>query len=251
MTLHNTLVMTGLVAASMGGGVVGGMLVGGTVAAQGGQVVTATQVNLVDASGQLRAVLAGRDERGMASLSFYDGAGQVRGIVGIEETGTPVLRLLTAQGQNRLQAFVENEDVFVIAGDDAGQSALLGTVGDTPMLSLGDGQRVRLRAQLSPEGTPALGLFDAEAQRSVTVETDSVGAPFLTLYEAGRPRTTLGITQRTAVVNMTDGQRARLVMGVAENGRPSVTFLDENGEVVGELPAAPPPEVPDVVPLPE
>ncbi len=244
MQYQKTLVMAGLAAASMLGGAVGGMLVGGAVAAQGAQVVTATQVNLVDSSGQLRAVLAGRDERGMASLSFYDEAGQVRGILGIEDGGTPVLRLLTAQGQSRVQAFVENEDGFVVVGDEAGNSALLGAVGDTPMLSLGDGQRVRVRMQLGPDGTPAIGLFDDEARRSMTLETDNVGAPFITLYEAGRPRTTIGITQQTAVLNMSDAQGTRLVMGVAENGRPSISFLNENGEVIQEFPTVPDQELP-------
>ena len=244
MQYQKTLVMAGLAAASMLGGAVGGMLVGGAVAAQGAQVVTATQVNLVDSSGQLRAVLAGRDERGMASLSFYDEAGQVRGILGIEDGGTPVLRLLTTQGQSRVQAFVENEDAFVVVGDEAGNSALFGAVGDTPMLSLGDGQRVRARMQLGPDGTPAIGLFDNEARRSMTLETDNVGAPFITLYEAGRPRTTIGITQQTAVLNMSDTQGTRLVIGVAENGRPSISFLNENGEVIQEFPTMPDQELP-------
>ena len=244
MQYQKTLVMAGLAAASMLGGAVGGMLVGGAVAAQGAQVVTATQVNLVDSSGQLRAVLAGRDERGMASLSFYDEAGQVRGILGIEDGGAPVLRLLTTQGQSRVQAFVENEDAFVVVGDEAGNSALFGAVGDTPMLSLGDGQRVRARMQLGPDGTPAIGLFDNEARRSMTLETDNVGAPFITLYEAGRPRTTIGITQQTAVLNMSDTQGTRLVIGVAENGRPSISFLNENGEVIQEFPTMPDQELP-------
>ena len=239
MSYQRTLVTVGLVAASMFGGAVGGLLVGGTATAQDARAVTATQVNLVDSSGQLRAVLSARDEQRMASISFYDEAGQVRGVMGVDENGTPVIRLMNAQGQRRLQAFLENEDVFVIAGDDTGQSALFGTVGEAPMLNLSDGQRVRARLQLSSEGAPALGLFDREGQRSVTMETDTLGSPFITLFEEGHSRTTMGVTQGAAVLNMSDAQRPRLVLGVAENGLASLSFLDENGEVEEVLPTAP------------
>ena len=119
----------------------------------------------------------------MASISFYDVAGQVRGFMGIDENGTPIIRLMNARGQSRLQAFLENDDAFVVAGGETGQSALFGTVGDAPMLNLSDGQRVRAGLQLSSEGSPALGLFDSEGQRSVTMETDTLGSPFITLYE--------------------------------------------------------------------
>ena len=238
MQYQKTFVMVGLVGASMLGGAVGGVLVSGTAAAQDAQVVTATQVNLVDSSGQLRAILAARDERRMASISFYDVAGQVRGFMGIDENGTPIIRLMNARGQSRLQAFLENDDAFVVAGGETGQSALFGTVGDTPMLNLSDGQRVRAGLQLSSEGSPTLGLFDREGQRAVTMETDTLGAPFITLYEEGRSRTTMGVTERTAVLNMSDAQRPRLVLGVAEDGAASVSFLDENGEIEAQFPTA-------------
>ena len=175
----------------------------------------------------------------MASISFYDVAGQVRGFMGTDENGTPIIRLMNARGQSRLQAFLENDDAFVVAGGETGQSALFGTVGDTPMLNLSDGQRVRAGLQLSSEGSPALGLFDREGQRAVTMETDTLGAPFITLYEEGRSRTTMGVTQRTAVLNMSDAQRPRLVLGVAEDGAASLSFLDENGEIEEQLPTAP------------
>lgn len=58
-----------MVCGSFLGGLCGGALVASSVAtvgAQGPQVVTTTQVNLVDPDGQLRAILAGRDERRMA-----------------------------------------------------------------------------------------------------------------------------------------------------------------------------------------
>ena len=49
-------------------------------------------------------------------------------------------------------------------------------------------------------------------------------------------RLTLGVVQQAVVVNFSDASQTRLVMGVADNGRPSITFLNADGEVVQELP---------------
>ncbi len=54
MQYQKTFVMVGLVGASILGGAVGGVLFSGTATAQDSQVVTATQVNLVDSSGHPR-----------------------------------------------------------------------------------------------------------------------------------------------------------------------------------------------------
>ena len=195
MQFQKILLVTGMLLMSLVGGVIGGLLVDAPVFAervQGPGAVTTTQVNLVDADGQLRAVLAGRDERRMASLSFYDPGGQVRGIVGIDESGTPLVRLLDPAGQSRFTALVRGNDPLVIVGDEAAQSAVFGSVGGSPLLSLFDAGQSRTRLQLAPDGSPSFGLFDQGGRQSIALTVDAANAPLMTLHEEGRVRGAFG-----------------------------------------------------------
>ena len=229
----------GMLLTSFLGGVFGGALFDSSVLAlraQGPAVVTTPQINLVDSDGRLRAVLAARDERRMAALSFYDTAGQVRGLIGIDENGAPLVRLLDQTGQSRLSAVVQGDDALVIVGDEAARSGVFGSVGGLPLLSLFDAGQSRTRLQLAQDGSPSLSLFDNGGRQSIAMTVDASQAPLMTLHEQGRVRAAFGIREQTAVLNLADAQRMRLVIGVAENGRPSISFLDENGQRVQELP---------------
>ncbi len=57
--------------ASLVGGAASNLFLTARLGAQGTDVVTASQVNIVDREGRLRAVLAAEDEREMTSLAFY------------------------------------------------------------------------------------------------------------------------------------------------------------------------------------
>lgn len=233
------VVAIAMVCGSILGGVCGGALVASSVAtvgAQGPQVVTTTQVNLVDADGQLRAILAGRDERRMASLSFYDAAGQVRSLIGIDENGTPLVRLLDPAGQSRVSAVVQDGDALVIVGDEASRSGVFGAVGDSPLLSLFDAGRSRTRLQLAESGSPSLRMFDADGRQSLAMTVDASEAPLMTFHEEGQLRAAFGVREQAAVLNLTDARQVRLVIGVAQDGRPSISFLGEDGQLVQELP---------------
>ena len=228
----------GTVATGLAAGLVGGlasMFLTSAVQAQA-DIVTARQVNLVDDSGHLRGVLSGRDERGLASLAFYDSQGQVRGVFGTQDDGTPVLRLLDNGGQLRLVAEVQGESALLVVGERGGRNGMLASVGDTPVLSLTDRGRIRLQMQLADDGAPSLDLLTSQGQRGAGMIVDSSDASVVTLYEAGASRVVLGVVQEAAVLNFSDSTRQRLVVGVAQNGRPSISFLNENGEVVQELP---------------
>ena len=87
--------------ASLVGGAASNLVLTARLGAQGGDVVTASQINIVDREGRLRAVLAGEDERGMTSLAFYGPDGTVRGVVGADPDGTPVLRFNTLDPATR------------------------------------------------------------------------------------------------------------------------------------------------------
>ena len=244
----------GMVAAMLGASFLGGaaaasLLVGGAVQAQGAQaqgeppaqsapgVLTATQVNLVDDSGRLRGVLAGSDERGLASIAWYDAAGQVRSLSGIERDGTPVVQLFDAAGQPRLAASVDGETAMIVAGARGAGQGYFGAVGGAPLLTLGDGTRNRLQLLLSQEGRPRAVLSDGAGRQSIGLSVGSDDMPQVGLAAAGRLRALFTVARNAAVINLLDADRPRLVLGVAENGRPSVNFLDAEGGVAVEIPS--------------
>lgn len=236
MTYEKTLMMGGVLMVSFCGGALANFLLDAGVEAQGPQAVTTTQVNLVDTNGVLRAALTAQDERDLPSLTFYDQTGRGRGVFGVEETGTPFFRLLNPAGDERLSARVNQDDALLIVGDERRTHGVLASTSDVPVLSFADGRRSRAQLQIGEGGSPSLIFFGAGGQRSVAVTVDDTDTPTLTFYGNNRPQVTLGIVQEAAVLNMTGPEQSRLVIGVADNGRPSVTFVNDAGEVVAELP---------------
>ena len=230
-----------MVAAMLGASFLGGaaatVLLGSGVQAQGApQVVTTTQVNLVDGAGRLRGVLAGSDERGLASIAWYDGAGQVRSLSGIEPDGTPVVQLFGASGRPSLVASVAGEDAMLVVGARGVGQALVGAVQGVPHVTLSDGARNRLQLRLGAGGLPRAVLTDAAGRESIALAVGSDDMPQLGLAAAGRLRALLTVAQNAAVLNLRDPERPRLVLGVAENGRPSVNFLNADGGLLMEIP---------------
>ena len=236
MRHEKSLMMGGMLVASLCGGMLVWLFFGAHANAQSPAVVTTPQLNLVDGSGVLRGVLSADDGTGLTSLALYDADGRVRGVFGVGRDGAPVVRLSDATGQDRLGAWLLNEDVHLVVGDDRQRHVLISSVAGTPLLSLADGGRRRAQLHLGEDGEPSLVLFGREGQRSAAITVDSGDTPLVTLYDDGRPRLTLGVVQQAVVVNFSDASQPRLVMGVADNGRPSINFLNANGEVIQELP---------------
>ena len=245
----------GMVAAMLGASFLGGaaaasLLVGGAVQAQGAaqaqdgtpapsvpQVLTATQVNLVDGSGRLRGVLAASDERGLSSIAWYDANGQVRSLSGVEQDGTPVVQLFDPAGQPRLAASVDGETAMIVAGARGAAQGFFGAIGGAPLVTLADGERNRLQLLLGGNGQPRAVLSDGAGRPGLDFSVGSDGMPQVGLAASGRLRALLTVAQNAVVLNLRDAQRSRLVLGVAENGRPSVNFLGSDGELVEEVPS--------------
>jgi len=236
MTDNRVVMASLLLVTSFCGGAVASLMFGARVEAQMDLAVTTTQVTLVDDQGTIRGMLRARDESGATSLTFYDSDGQTRSVLAVEADGRPILRLQNAAGEPRLSARVTGEDTLIIVGDDRETHAVLASASGVPVLSFADGQRGRAQLQLAPTGAPSLIFSGRDGQRSAAVTVDDTDTPVMTLYEGGRPRVTLGVVQQAAVLNMTGAADSRVVIGVAGNGRGSVTIVDEAGQVVGELP---------------
>ena len=227
-----------IILASVVGGAASNLFLTARLGAQGADVVTASQVNIVDSEGRLRAVLAAEDERGMTSLAFYGPGGTVRGVVGAEPDGTPVLRFNNPAGVGRLSASVRDDDPVITVGDEAARSVRIGSFGGTPMVDLLDRRGTRLRMTLGDQGEPRLSLFNTAGQRGVGLVVAADDAPFLYLWDAaGAQRLAMGTVQGSTVVNLGDGTRPRLVLGVADNGRASVAFYDADGALERDVSA--------------
>ena len=227
-----------VILASMVGGAASSLVLPARLGAQGVDVVTASQVNIVDSGGRLRAVLAAEDERGLASLAFYGPDGALRGVVGAEPDGTPVLRFNNSAGVGRLSASVRDDEPVVSVGNEADRSVLIGSLGGTPIVGLTDRGQTRLRMSLGERGEPRLSLFNGAGQRGAGLVVGADDAPFLSLFDAaGAQRLTMGTVQGSTVVNLGDGARTRLVLGVADNGRASVGFYDAEGALERDISA--------------
>jgi hypothetical protein len=227
--------------ASLAGGAVSNALLPTRLSAQGGDVVTASQVNIVDAAGQLRAVLSGDDALGLTSLTFYGPDGVTRGTLGMDADGAPGLRFLDASGAVQLAAAVNESDALVTVGDQGARSALFGSLGGTPVVGLSHAGQVRMQLELGPGGQPSLSLqgeptvnlLSEPGQQGISLAVDADGAPFMSLYDAaGAPRILMGSVQGTAVVNLGDGIRPRMVLGVTDQGEGSLGFYDVEGTLV-------------------
>ena len=228
--------MGAMLAASLVGGAATHLLMSGAVQAQGtAGVVTATQVNLVDGAGRLRGVLAGSDPGGLASITLYDQAGRARNTFAVEPDGTPVIQLHGPGGETRLRATVQGNDALLVAGSEAEGQGLFGAVQGRPILTLGDGSRVRLQLHLTSEGLPRLAFAESTGQEAASLAVGGDDMPQLALTAAGRRRAVLTTVGNATVLNLGGSAGTRLVAGVAEDGAPSIIFLDGQGAFMASL----------------
>lgn len=253
-TYENLRMVAAMLGSSfLGGAAAASLLVGGAVGAQEPQgasaareatgapsppqVLTVTQLNLVDGSGRLRGVLAGGDERGFASLAWYGPAGQMRSLSGVGRDGTPVVQLYDASGQPRLQASVDGETAMIVAGAGNAGQGYFGAIGGSPLVTLTDGRQNRLQLLLNASGRPRALLSDDAGRPGLDLSVGGDDMPRVALAADGLLRGLFTVARDAAVINLRDGERPRLILGVAENGRPSVNFFDEEGELAVEIPS--------------
>ena len=114
-----------LVAAFIGGGVAS-LVFSGRVSAQGSPaVVTTGQVNLVSRAGRIRGILSAEDERGLASLTLFDEAGERRSALTVGRDGSPTFQLYDRAQAARLVLAVENDQPALVINGETGQRAVL------------------------------------------------------------------------------------------------------------------------------
>ena len=128
------------------------------------------------------------------------------------------------------------DDALLIVGDERQMRGVFGSNSGLPLLSFADGRQSRMQLQLGEDGRPSVVLVGGDGQRSAALSMDGDDAPLMTLYHAGRARVTLGVVQQATVINLNGLGQSRVVVGVAADGHPSVTFYDDAGEVIGTIP---------------
>ena len=222
--------------ASMAGGALSNLWLTARLGAQSAEVVTASQVNIVDANGRLRVVMAGEDERGLASLAFYGPDGEFRGVVGADDDGNPVLQFNNRAGVSRLSVTVRDDDGLVTVGDGDAGRVLIGSLSGSPIVGLSDGERTPLLLTLGQQGQPQVRLLNGAGELGLGLVVGADDAPFLSLFDGtGAQRLAIGTIADSTLINLSDGTRPRLVLGVADNGRASVAFYDEEGMLEREV----------------
>lgn len=237
MRRERLLMVISMLVASCFGGMAMHLFFESGVRAQGRpEVLTASQLNIVSDNGTLRGVLAGTDERGMASLTFYDDFGQVRSLVGLQPDGTPVIRLLDSNGQARLFAAVQGDDAVAVLGADTGPQVMVGSIQGSTLIRLGEQTENRLQLQVTPTGLPRVALSDQTGNEALSLSVASNAAPEVALSTEGQTRAIMTVAEGATLLNLYDSDQPRLVLGVAANGRPSVSFLNQNGEITDEVP---------------
>ncbi len=227
-----------LLASSFLGGAVANVIFSGGLQAQGeSTAITTEQLNLVDRSGNLRGVLSAEDERGAVSLSLVDSNGEARVLLGVLSDGTPEVRLFDEDGIGSATVMVDQNGPMLELNGDPDQTILLGTPGGSPTLSFLQEGQSRVELGVNRSGAPRLGMFGKTGERRVSIVVGEDRSPVLTLYDYdGYARLRVGVVEGASVINIADEVRARIVLGVASNGVPSLTFLDEDGQISHGIP---------------
>ena len=197
--------------------------------------ITVERVNVVDANGTLRMVLAGKDKmhpgvmdgvmidrpRPVAGMLFFNDEGDEVG--GLTYTGT------VANGRGRANAGImfdqlkQDQTIGITYSESNGQRSAGLQVWDRS-------DTVRLSALIARLN--AANKLPAGAEREKAVADIRATAP------PGPRRVFVGKTQdKAATMVLSDGEgRARLRLAVDVGGNPRIEILDETGKVVARIP---------------
>ncbi len=100
-----------------------------------------------------------------------------------------------------------------------------------------------LTARLDAQGADVvtasqINIVGSAGQRGLGLVVGGAEASSMSLFDAvGVRRLLMGTIQGSTVLNLGDGTRSRLVLGVADNGRASVAFYDADGALERDLSA--------------
>jgi len=111
------IVAVGMIVAAFAGGIIGGVIAAPAAAEAGGREIIASKIKIIDDQGRIRAALF-TGEPDTACLAIYNQAGQVRMMLGVDESRSGIT--LTRDGA----IFMITQDVDasnVLIKDSAGK----------------------------------------------------------------------------------------------------------------------------------
>lgn len=197
--------------------------------------ITVERINVVDANGTLRMVMAGKDKmhpgvidgvtierpRPVAGMLFFNDEGDEVG--GLTYTGTVAGGRGRASAQLMFDQLKQDQTVGINYSDSNGQRSAGLQVWDRS-------DTVRLSEMIKKLNDA--NKLPAGAQRNAALAEIQNSAP------AGPRRVFVGkTTDKSATVVLADAQgKPRLTLTVDPTGNPRIEFLDETGKVVARIP---------------
>jgi hypothetical protein len=182
-----------LIVASGGfaGGLIAGQFTPGNALASrhhNARVVTAEEFDLVDGSGNKRAMLH-VTPRGMANLMMLDGDGNDRAEFRVERDGSSLLGFYDGKGTRRVvvgQSSAGPNGIAIYDGEGRQLATLSVSRAEQGSLTLYDPNTGLARAGLgvASRGEPALVLFDKQGRDRLEVHIGANGKPGIALADA-------------------------------------------------------------------
>lgn len=197
--------------------------------------LTVGRLNVVDANGTLRMVLANKDrmhpgvidgrtivrERPVAGLLFFNEAGDEVG--GLTFTGRDVNGAPRANAGIMFDQYKQDQTIGITYAEAAGRRTAALQVWDRPDSSLGD---------LVDKLNAANRIADAAEREKAVAAIRAAAPPAPRRLFAGK------MPDRSSTVALSDANgKVRLALTVDADGNPRIEFLDEAGKVVSRLPS--------------
>lgn len=190
--------------------------------------VSARRLALTGADGQPRAVLAVVND--LPSLSFLDDRANTKLTMGVRRDGTPYADMLDVNDDGKLKSRIS----LGLIKEGAGVLLLRDKAG-VPRAGIGVG----------PNGVANISLSNAKGKDAVWIGTDEDESSRIALFNSnGDPTVAIANSGkgRQPMIYFRDlNGKPRLQITVQENGEPSVTCFDANGNATFRAPTAPPP----------
>jgi hypothetical protein len=162
--------------------------------------VRARRFELVDARGEVRAVLGTQADSGAPGFLVSDSAGRPRVALHVSPEDAPAFDLLDATGAPRVHVALgeDGSPVLTLFGATENPAQALLTVSNEGAahlrLAQADGH-TRLFCSLQPDGTPYLSLMDGEGRPKLSCALPGGNPALLMLDTEGRPRAVMSVTR--------------------------------------------------------